>query len=119
MSTCPTCGESFRKGRRTSVITDAGDIVVRLVCPRCAKRAVKIVASTRAKLCNLCPPGETREATACSSCLNKCAHSAVVASWQPLVERLRGAAKAYRLNGDPLATGLEMAADIIMAGGRG
>jgi hypothetical protein len=41
---CHTCGETFRKGRRVSVLLPTGELAGALVCIACADRALRIVA---------------------------------------------------------------------------
>jgi DNA-directed RNA polymerase subunit RPC12/RpoP len=53
MRTCGACGEEYRTGKIATVIDDDGGASRMRVCPRCAGRAVRIVAKTR--------PREVRE----------------------------------------------------------
>ena len=116
MSTCTGCGESFRKGKRRNVLLPTGELVTRLVCGGCASRALAIVPVRRAALCTCCPGGDTREASVCARCSNEMAHRAVASALAPFIAHIRGLAKAYRLNDDPRAAGLEVAAEVLDAG---
>jgi hypothetical protein len=114
VSLCPACGATFRKGRRRGLLLPSGELTTRLVCPPCAARALSIVPVQRPALCRSCsPPSAAREATVCAGCAGAEADRAYASAVAPFVERLRGLAKAYRLNGDPRAGGLEMAAEIL------
>lgn len=114
MSRCAACGAKFNKGRRRHVILASGDLVVRLVCPSCAGRAVMIVPVVRGPACVHCPPGDAADATTCNPCLNAITHKAIRASLAPFVDRLRSLSKAYTLDATlGLGPGLAMAADIL------
>jgi hypothetical protein len=96
------------------VLLPSGDLVARVVCLACAKRAVAIVPVKRSQLCSSCTiPSDTREASVCGRCLNEQVHKAVTMSLQPFATHLHGLAKAYRLNSDPKAEGLQMAAELL------
>ena len=44
MSSCPACGDDFRKGRKALVLLPTGELVPRIVCKDCASTvAVRIV----------------------------------------------------------------------------
>ena len=95
MTTCSACGEPAKLTPREVFVLVGGELVPARVCAACEARAIRIVAVSTSR--------ET---------------GAILA---PLVERLRGYAKAYALNKDDRAPGLEHAADVLdrAAGGEG
>ena len=49
MSTCPACGDEFRKGRKALLLLPTGELSPRVVCKDCATSvAVRIVPLQRA-----------------------------------------------------------------------
>ena len=49
MSTCPACGDAFRKGRKALILLPTGELSPRVVCGPCATTvAVRIVPVSKA-----------------------------------------------------------------------
>lgn len=114
MSTaCPACGEPMRKGHRRYLQMPSGELVMRVVCKACVKRALQVVSVSRtAPPCDVCRDKGASVCTGCSALMVAKAHALKLA---PYVEQIRKLAKAYRLNDDPKHEGLEMAADVLEA----
>jgi hypothetical protein len=92
---CPACGESFRKGKRRGVLQEDGAVRVALVCSGCANRAFAVVRPIGAAA-NLCAVCKAAPARICSGCARK-ARAELIA---PVLMALRGASKAFHLQGD-------------------
>lgn len=92
---CPACGESFRKGKRRGILQEDGSVRVAMVCGPCSKRAFAVVRPVGAASC-LCTVCKVTPARICAGCARR-ARAELIA---PVLMALRGASKAFHLQGD-------------------
>jgi hypothetical protein len=92
---CPGCGESFRKGKRRGILQEDGSVRVAMVCGACSKRAFAVVRPVGDAAC-LCKVCKVASARICAGCARK-ARADLIA---PVLMALRGASKAFGLQGD-------------------